>query len=457
MAIPSIANVDITDTFQVWLNTTNQLADIAKNKALTASLAGDTTTGNATLVGSFTANTIIAFNLLRADTFSSKSGGSSPISITSPLTANTGAVQTSLSLNSTLGPRTSFNSAVTTWNIGFENTTTNAFIISTSTAITPTVKITTAGEVIATKFTGQFEGVSATASKLATARSISITGDVTWSVIFDGSANVTSAGTIPAGSITDGKLRNGVATSVIGRSANSTGAVADISASADGQVLRRAGGVLGFGAVSLTAGVSGILPVANGGTGNSAFALGRIPYSNGTVLNPAGGLYWTEDSQRLGIGTVAPTTTLDINGTLRVTGASAFAGINGGATTLESLNVSGPVVLGSSLSVYTSIIAGGNITAFTTVSPSDIRLKENVETIESALDIVDRLRGVTFDWKDPKHGGKTYGLIAQEVEEVLPELVYQNEEFKGVAYANLVSVLIEAVKELRQELKMLKG
>ena len=78
---------------------------------------------------------------------------------------------------------------------------------------------------------------------------------------------------------------------------------------------------------------------------------------------------------------------------------------------------------------------------------SDIRLKENISTIENATNIVKRLRGVNFDWKDT--GRKSVGVIAQEVELVLPELVYENENgVKSVAYDKLVAVLIEAIKEL---------
>ena len=84
---------------------------------------------------------------------------------------------------------------------------------------------------------------------------------------------------------------------------------------------------------------------------------------------------------------------------------------------------------------------------------SDSRLKKAVETIPSALEKILSLRGVTFEWKQEEFpernfaDGTQIGLIAQEVEEVFPELVSQG-EYKSVSYANLVSPLIEAVKEL---------
>lgn len=82
--------------------------------------------------------------------------------------------------------------------------------------------------------------------------------------------------TIDANVVTDAKFRQSAALSVVGRSANSTGNVADIAAASDGQVLRRSGTAIGFGAVSLStaAAITGTLPVGNGGTGITAFGTG---------------------------------------------------------------------------------------------------------------------------------------------------------------------------------------
>ena len=106
-----------------------------------------------------------------------------------------------------------------------------------------------------------------------------------------------------------------------------------------------------------------------------------------------------------------------------------------------------------------AIICKGNVTAFG--SPSDIRLKENIEVIPNALDKVSELRGVTFNYK--KDGKKSTGLIAQELEKVLPEVVYDtheidndDEKFKAVRYGNVVGLLVEAIKELKFEIEELK-
>lgn len=84
---------------------------------------------------------------------------------------------------------------------------------------------------------------------------------------------------------------------------------------------------------------------------------------------------------------------------------------------------------------------------------SDARLKENIQILNSALEKVTRLRGVSYEWKDRrKNSGTQIGMIAQEVEQVLPELVSTDQEgYKSLAYSKLTCVLIEAVKELKTE------
>jgi hypothetical protein len=94
-----------------------------------------------------------------------------------------------------------------------------------------------------------------------------------------------------------------------------------------------------------------------------------------------------------------------------------------------------------------NLTMAGNVTAF-----SDARLKTNVQTISNALDMVGRMRGVSYT----KDGSAGVGVIAQELREVLPEVVHESGEYLSVAYGNIVGVLIEAVKELRTEIDALK-
>jgi hypothetical protein len=91
-------------------------------------------------------------------------------------------------------------------------------------------------------------------------------------------------------------------------------------------------------------------------------------------------------------------------------------------------------------------------------STSDIRAKKNIETIEDALEKVSLLRGVTFDWDNDVEERAT-GVIAQDVEKVLPEAVRDNAEtgFKSVAYGNMVGLLVEAIKEQQTQIDKLEA
>jgi hypothetical protein len=90
-----------------------------------------------------------------------------------------------------------------------------------------------------------------------------------------------------------------------------------------------------------------------------------------------------------------------------------------------------------------NVIATGDVTAY-----SDSRVKENVETLIDAVGIVSKLRGVTYNRTDVEDKSRKVGVIAQEVLEVLPEVVNQGDDgMYGVSYGNIVAVLIEAVKE----------
>ena len=100
-----------------------------------------------------------------------------------------------------------------------------------------------------------------------------------------------------------------------------------------------------------------------------------------------------------------------------------------------------------------ALTATGDVTAF-----SDITLKKDIEVIPNALDKVSQIRGVTYERTDTEEPLRQAGVIAQEVEEVLPEVVHTNEDgIKSVAYGNLVSLLIESVKELKARVEELEN
>ena len=87
-----------------------------------------------------------------------------------------------------------------------------------------------------------------------------------------------------------------------------------------------------------------------------------------------------------------------------------------------------------------------------TTNTSDIRLKENINSISKALDVIKGLSGVTYQWKDKYSGGDSvrYGFIAQQVESIEPKLTFTNpvDQYMGIHTNDIIPILVEAIKEL---------
>jgi hypothetical protein len=184
-------------------------------------------------------------------------------------------------------------------------------------------------------------------------------------------------------------------------------------------------------------------------------------------------------------GNITMTSGLNVNGA--VTNLNVGLNVNGAVTNLtdgltvtnavtnlnDGLNVSNAVTsLNDGLVVAGNVTDTGNVTVTdggansTVITPTEIdangffyssdeRLKKNIQVIDHALDKVKQINGVTFNWK--KSGEKSLGVIAQNVETVLPELVKTNKNgMKAVEYGNIVGLLIEAIKEQQQEIEVLQ-
>jgi len=102
----------------------------------------------------------------------------------------------------------------------------------------------------------------------------------------------------------------------------------------------------------------------------------------------------------------------------------------------------------------TTLQVAGTITCIDINSTSDVRLKENIHSIDNALDKVMQINGVEFDWKETKE--PSVGVIAQDIEEIIPEVVKISGDIKTVNYNGLVAVLIEAIKEQQKQIQELK-
>lgn len=172
---------------------------------------------------------------------------------------------------------------------------------------------------------------------------------------------------------------------------------------------------------------------------------------------------------RTGINTDVPFYTLDVNGDINFSGGlyiggNLFIGGGGGGGTgfvTFSSNVvfTGIVTFTNNVSftgvtTFLGPVFADTITANTFITPSDKTLKKNITTLEKPLDKIEKIRGVKFEWKSNSSVG--VGVVAQEVEKVFPDLVTTYNGKKHINYDSLVAVLIESVKELKNEIATLK-
>jgi len=160
--------------------------------------------------------------------------------------------------------------------------------------------------------------------------------------------------------------------------------------------------------------------------GDSASVAGNLLVTGDETLN--GNLFMTPN-RKIGIGTTSPTEQLDCSESAR----------------FRNVGIAG----GTNKALY--VTSNGTLTT----NASDARLKENISTIENALEKVTSMRGVNFSWKEDESSTMTLGFIAQELEQAEPKLVYTNEnteeKTKGVRYDLIGPLLVEAVKELDQK------
>jgi|TARA_B110000902_G_scaffold37080_1_gene39074 hypothetical protein len=120
------------------------------------------------------------------------------------------------------------------------------------------------------------------------------------------------------------------------------------------------------------------------------------------------------------------------------------------------VKANGTTIIGGGTTINGNLLVTGDVTAY---HSSDKRLKDNISPIPWAVDKVKALGGYSFDWNDKsEHEGHDIGVIAQEVEEVLPELVVTREDgYKAVSYEKIVALLIEAIKDQQLQIDALKS
>jgi hypothetical protein len=206
--------------------------------------------------------------------------------------------------------------------------------------------------------------------------------------------------------------------------------------------------------------------------GSAAFGQANLAYNQANSALPntsgvsfAGNLSFP--SGNVGVGRTSSDYRLDVNGTINasnvlVNGEPLTASGGGANLVSDSVDTVRYVTFANNTSgvfsqanVSTSLTfnpSTGTLSATIFNSTSDLNKKYDVETIENSLNIVERLRGVGFRWKD--NDKKSYGLIAQEVEEIIPELVETDHlGNKTLNYDAVIGFLVESVKELKKKLK----
>lgn len=139
-------------------------------------------------------------------------------------------------------------------------------------------------------------------------------------------------------------------------------------------------------------------------------------------------------------------------------GASTNVATTFSNTTDSTSKTTGALIVGGGVGINNTLNVGGDVIAF---ASSDKRLKDNIKPIEGALDKVSKISGNTFDWNEEKQNtykGKDYGVIAQEIKDVMPELVDTRDNgYLAVKYDKIVPLLIESIKELKKEIEELKS
>ena len=391
MAKANLQNITTSGTFQNWFDKTNEIVNIIKTDTLTA--GGDTTNGNATLVGNFTATNVIANTLLQTDGIGPKTGGAT-IQVNSDTKIN-GTSQNALIVSHGTGGQAQFTNGSITWNAGLKDSGGN-FIIDTG-----------AGD----------DKFSLATNGMLTVPNITVTEDVTARAFYGDGSNLTGVvSAVGINDITDVTITSPSANQVL--KYNGSAWVNGTDASADPGIQDSYQG----GSFITTGSVSGE---------EKAFITGKrlinVPYG---VLKSS----WNDVAYE--VLTWGPSG-ISVNGNIDVQNSSG--------TVKARIDETGNAVF------------AGDVT--TNGSASDERLKENIKPLEKGLKTIEQIKTYTFNYKN-KPQDTHPGVIAQEIEKLVPEVVYDIEMEEGtrkaVRYQQLVPLLINAIKELSDKVNDLE-
>ena len=431
----AITDITTSQTFQNWFDKTNELVNITRTNAMTASSTTDTTVGNATLEGNFEAEILKANDELWSDHIRSYNPANSVIFDTKTEFRGVSSQNVVDFAYTAGGARVHFTDDTTVWTMGFDNSTDTNFILDTGTGDTKMV-LSPAGNltvndinvrsditVVDLTTTDRLNANTATINNIVLASGGklvgNLTGDVTGDIYHPSGTGGNGSGKV---------LENG-------------GPAANIPATFWGNVSGTVSSLSNHTTNTLTEGTDNSVgessPNAGDGTNNLYFTNARAQ----AAFAPSTGVGFSLNPNDPNVRMIS------IGQDVATRAAVQFRQItinNGqvGANADDTILIDGAAG---------TITAEGDITAFGSVS--DVTMKENINPIESALDKVMQLGGYTFNYKNKPETPMT-GVMAQEVEKVLPECVYKTidgktgEEIYAVRHGNLIGLLIEAIKEL---------
>jgi|TARA_B110000091_G_scaffold44370_1_gene48345 hypothetical protein len=410
-----LGSITTSQTFQNWFNKTNEIVELLATNVVTAAPGGSTTPGSATLTGNFTAANVIGSTKISTDTIEAVTG-SAPVNVNGAFKV-TGTSQLTTTFENSAGAQTRYTNGSLSWDVGLENSNPGNFIINT--------------------------GVTPNKFSLSTAGTLTVPN-----LAITENANVT--GTLTVGSLSIGPGGAGLSTDDVSEGTSNlyhtTARVRAAVTGGDGINVNATTGVISFDGQGELDSYQGNKFITTGsvGSGDEAYMSGKQVSGS-----PFGGLY----AKTAGVivesfywsGTGA-----GINGALQVSG------------NIET--TTGSLLVKSGGSVKASIDQSGNgyFTGDVTTngSASDERLKENIVPLDKGLETIEQIKTYTFNYKNRPQDTHP-GVIAQEIEELVPEVVYDIEmedgTYKAVRYQQLVPLLINAIKDLSEKVNVLEN
>jgi hypothetical protein len=258
-------------------------------------------------------------------------------------------------------------------------------------------------------------------------------------------ARIDTAGNVGIGGTPSGTFKLEVNGAVAASSFNGSGAGLTGTAAA-----LSIGGTAGSASTATTATTANALNTANNYQAVAYLASGQPTGAQGQFMAVGGSgsawiksYFYNDGASNYLLSTSVQTTQAAANAATFNSLRPFYWNFTTGAVTIDGS--------GAGITTGGAITAAGNVTAF-----SDIKLKENIEPIGDALYKVGRLNGVTYNRKDIEGNPRQSGLIAQDVQAVLPEVVMDNDGTLSVAYGNMIGLMVEAIKELKAEIEELK-